>query len=265
MTDNLTGLNHSDHSGGLRSFLSEDTETATTSRAAAAQQERIRSQNNREKQTKGDSANQNANNNSSSNNKENKQEENTQVRQQHLRNKDGDTQEKDSGVNMENVSLNSSTSLGLETATMPSLNTATVGGGHHESDSSSAAASSNVNNSSTTNGHDTKHNGFTASNNNNDATEPSNNPDEQNNHNETNNTISWLGKSNQEIIRLIGQYLQDLGLEKSVNTLMSESGCYLEHPSATKFREHVLSGEWGKADADLKVSFYVPLLWHALS
>lgn len=73
---------------------------------------------------------------------------------------------------------------------------------------------------------------------------------DQNNHEVANKTISWLGKSNQEIIRLIGQYLQDLGLEKSVKTLMTESGCYLEHPSATKFREHVLSGEWSKADAD---------------
>lgn len=61
-----------------------------------------------------------------------------------------------------------------------------------------------------------------------------------------------LDPSNQEIIRLIGQYLQDIGLEQSVETLMAESGCYLEHPAATKFRLHVLSGEWSKADAELK-------------
>ncbi|XP_013119264.1 WD repeat-containing protein 26 homolog [Stomoxys calcitrans] len=152
---------------------------------------------------------------------------------------------------MENVALNPSTSQGIETTNM--ANISNNAGSSHESDSSSVAGSVNVN-STNTNGHDAKHNhnGFTANNNNNDNTELSNARDDQNNHNETNNTISWLGKSNQEIIRLIGQYLQDLGLEKSVNTLMSESGCYLEHPSATKFREHVLSGEWSKADADLK-------------
>ncbi|XP_005177242.1 WD repeat-containing protein 26 homolog [Musca domestica] len=138
---------------------------------------------------------------------------------------------------MDNVGMIPSTSAAIETAS---------GVSNHGSDSSP-----NITNSTTTNGHDSKHNGFTARDNNN-TTEPSNTRDDQNNQNEANNTISWLGKSNQEIIRLIGQYLQDLGLEKSVNTLMSESGCYLEHPSATKFREHVLSGEWSKADADLK-------------
>ncbi|XP_075160990.1 WD repeat-containing protein 26 homolog [Haematobia irritans] len=152
---------------------------------------------------------------------------------------------------MENLALNPSTSQGTESPNMTSVNT--TAGSSHESATSSIAGSANAN-VSNTNGHDAKHNhnGFTASNNNDSNIEPSSVRDDQNNHNEANNTISWLGKSNQEIIRLIGQYLQDLGLEKSVNTLMSESGCYLEHPSATKFREHVLSGEWSKADADLK-------------
>lgn len=27
---------------------------------------------------------------------------------------------------------------------------------------------------------------------------------------------------------------------------MQESGCRLEHPSATKFRNHVMEGEWDK-------------------
>lgn len=237
LSENFTGSNLSGDQAS--SLFSGDTETATTSRAAAAaQQERIRNQNNREKQTKGDSANQKANNNT--NNKENHQAtENKQLgQQQHLCNTVNDT-EKKSRVNMDNVGMIPSTSAAIETAS---------GVSNHGSDSSP-----NITNSTTTNGHDSKHNGFTARDNNN-TTEPSNTRDDQNNQNEANNTISWLGKSNQEIIRLIGQYLQDLGLEKSVNTLMSESGCYLEHPSATKFREHVLSGEWSKADADLKVN-----------
>lgn len=29
---------------------------------------------------------------------------------------------------------------------------------------------------------------------------------------------------------------------------MEESGCKLEHPSAAKFREHIMAGDWIKAD-----------------
>ncbi|XP_038643455.1 WD repeat-containing protein 26-like isoform X1 [Scyliorhinus canicula] len=32
---------------------------------------------------------------------------------------------------------------------------------------------------------------------------------------------------------------------------MQETGCSLEHPSATKFRNHVTEGDWEKAEADL--------------
>jgi WD repeat-containing protein 26 len=41
-------------------------------------------------------------------------------------------------------------------------------------------------------------------------------------------------------------------LERSADLLMKESGCCLEHPAATKFRQHVLSGDWTKADHDLE-------------
>ncbi|KAH8261076.1 hypothetical protein KR044_002879 [Drosophila immigrans] len=115
-------------------------------------------------------------------------------------------------------------------------------------DDGAPAASGHSNN--TTNGHDVKHNGFAANNN------GSNNScavdGENNRENNSGYSGVHLDKSNQEIIRLIGQYLHDVGLEKSVKTLMGESNCYLEHPSATKFREHVLVGDWNKADADLK-------------
>lgn len=60
-----------------------------------------------------------------------------------------------------------------------------------------------------------------------------------------------LDSSNKEMIRLIGQHLKTIGLEQSALTLMKESGCSLEHPAAIKFRQHVLSGEWTKADQDL--------------
>lgn len=32
---------------------------------------------------------------------------------------------------------------------------------------------------------------------------------------------------------------------------MQESHCRLDHPAAAKFRQHVMDGEWAKADADL--------------
>uniref|UniRef100_A0A0K8V1Z5 WD repeat-containing protein 26 n=2 Tax=Bactrocera latifrons TaxID=174628 RepID=A0A0K8V1Z5_BACLA len=119
----------------------------------------------------------------------------------------------------------------------------------HIGDSLANIPSSVNSSTSTSNGHDTKHNGFT-------GTNESGTEDLQNNHDQSIVSIAnhnlHLDKSNQEIIRLIGQYLQDIGLEKSVKTLMAESGCYLEHPAASKFREHVLSGEWNKADVDLK-------------
>ncbi|KFP42228.1 WD repeat-containing protein 26, partial [Chlamydotis macqueenii] len=42
-----------------------------------------------------------------------------------------------------------------------------------------------------------------------------------------------------------------LSCSQTVDLLMQESGCRLEHPSATKFRNHVMEGEWDKAENDL--------------
>ncbi|XP_035908333.1 WD repeat-containing protein 26 homolog [Anopheles stephensi] len=65
-------------------------------------------------------------------------------------------------------------------------------------------------------------------------------------------TVVKLDRTNQDIVRLIGQHLKDIGLERSAEMLMQESGCCLEHPAATKFRIHVLCGDWNKADHDLQ-------------
>ena len=40
---------------------------------------------------------------------------------------------------------------------------------------------------------------------------------------------------------------------QTVDMLMQESGCRLEHPSATKFRNHVMEGEWDKVGAAFNV------------
>jgi len=60
-------------------------------------------------------------------------------------------------------------------------------------------------------------------------------------------------KSNvdREIIRLIGQHLRGLGLNRTAELLSQESGCKFDHPIATRFYAHVIEGDWVKAEADL--------------
>ncbi|CAK8692223.1 unnamed protein product [Clavelina lepadiformis] len=69
-----------------------------------------------------------------------------------------------------------------------------------------------------------------------------------------------LSESDKEVVRLVGQHLSSLGLKKSSDMLMMESGCCLEHSAATKFRENIMDGAWSKVEAalpDMK-----PLLKH---
>ncbi|XP_061814347.1 WD repeat-containing protein 26-like isoform X1 [Nerophis lumbriciformis] len=100
-------------------------------------------------------------------------------------------------------------------------------------------------------------NGLSVSNNNN-----NNGSGNNNNNNKTTTTTpadskcfvkkkKCLSQCEDDVIRLIGQHLHDLGLNQTVDLLMQESGCRLEHPSATKFRNHVIEGEWDKAESDL--------------
>ncbi|XP_076305770.1 WD repeat-containing protein 26-like isoform X2 [Tachypleus tridentatus] len=49
-----------------------------------------------------------------------------------------------------------------------------------------------------------------------------------------------------DIIRLIGQHLRSLGLNRTTEQLIQESGCRLDHPAAAKFQTHVMNGEWFK-------------------
>ncbi|XP_031339856.1 WD repeat-containing protein 26 isoform X1 [Photinus pyralis] len=60
-----------------------------------------------------------------------------------------------------------------------------------------------------------------------------------------------LDQTNQDIVRLMGQYLKSVGLNRTAESLMTESGCRLDHPAAAKFRQHVMDGDWNKADHDL--------------
>jgi len=61
-----------------------------------------------------------------------------------------------------------------------------------------------------------------------------------------------LSRFDGEVIRLIGQHLQDMGLHKSVSALMKETGCRLEDPAASLFRESILIGDWDKVEMVLK-------------
>ncbi|GAB6020534.1 WD repeat-containing protein 26 [Chamberlinius hualienensis] len=68
----------------------------------------------------------------------------------------------------------------------------------------------------------------------------------------TNDSVMKIkSRSDQEIVRLIGQHLKMLGLNRTADQLVQESGCKLDHPTASRFQAHVLDGEWAKALADL--------------
>jgi hypothetical protein len=53
--------------------------------------------------------------------------------------------------------------------------------------------------------------------------------------------------SQKEVLRLIGQHLQSAGLSQTLESLISESGCVLEHEQASNFRELIISGKWSEA------------------
>lgn len=61
-----------------------------------------------------------------------------------------------------------------------------------------------------------------------------------------------LSATDKEIIRIVGQQLQEMGLIKASETLMSESGCKLEHSITTRLREQIMDGDWGKVIGTLE-------------
>lgn len=60
-----------------------------------------------------------------------------------------------------------------------------------------------------------------------------------------------LHQLDQDLVRLMGQHLKKIGLERTAKLLWEESGINLEHKTATKFRQHVMNGEWLKLDNDI--------------
>ncbi|KAL5009252.1 hypothetical protein ScPMuIL_014833 [Solemya velum] len=64
--------------------------------------------------------------------------------------------------------------------------------------------------------------------------------------------VKAMTRTDQDIVRLIGQHLRGLGLNRTAEQLITESGCMLEHPAAAKFRSHIMDGDWVKAASDLE-------------
>jgi WD40 repeat protein len=125
---------------------------------------------------------------------------------------------------------------------------------HHSNGvTSPSSATSNTNLSSSSNGHEG--NSSNGNNNNNhprnrfisastqtiltSSSYPSNNGNT--------NTSRIFTNSQKEVLRLIGQHLQSVGLNKTVDILIHESGCVLEHEQASNFRELIMSGKWSES------------------
>ncbi|KAL0577932.1 hypothetical protein V5O48_004039 [Marasmius crinis-equi] len=62
---------------------------------------------------------------------------------------------------------------------------------------------------------------------------------------------SELGVSREEFVRLLLQGLRDVGYMQSAATLEAESGYVMESVEVRDFRDYVLEGNWGKAEAAL--------------
>ncbi|KRX84251.1 5'-3' exoribonuclease 1, partial [Trichinella sp. T6] len=58
---------------------------------------------------------------------------------------------------------------------------------------------------------------------------------------------SRLPDADQELIRIVAQYLRNMGFSETVKVLSLESGCSMENPLATKLREYVFRGHWNRA------------------
>lgn len=63
--------------------------------------------------------------------------------------------------------------------------------------------------------------------------------------------LKFMSQTDKDIVRLMGQHLRGLGLNRTADQLMSESGCMLEHPAASKFRNYIMMGDWEKGESIL--------------
>ena len=67
---------------------------------------------------------------------------------------------------------------------------------------------------------------------------------------------SGLTGFDQELMRIVGQHLHNIGLKTTAEVLMAEAGTQLIHPTASNFKKLVLNGEWSQA---VKSKFFMIL------
>ena len=58
---------------------------------------------------------------------------------------------------------------------------------------------------------------------------------------------SGMSGYDQELMRIVGQHLHNIGLKTTAEVLMAEAGTQLIHPTASNFKKLVLNGEWSQA------------------
>lgn len=109
---------------------------------------------------------------------------------------------------------------------------------HHSNGSLTSSSNANGHESNSANGHDRFVSSSTQT-----ILTNSSNPS----HNNNTNSSRIYTNSQKEVLRLIGQHLQSVGLNKTVDILIHESGCVLEHEQASNFRELIMSGKWSDA------------------
>ena len=70
---------------------------------------------------------------------------------------------------------------------------------------------------------------------------------------------SRFSTGQRDILRLIGQHLRLLGLDKTTETLIKESGCLLEHPTAATFCQLIMRGQWDQVNSlNNPIDYYKP-------
>ena len=153
-----------------------------------------------------------------------------------------------SHINNEHNQNNGATSNGSNNNNTNTNNNANSG---QNSSSSSNGASSHHNNGNQHNSENNHHH-FSNNNNNDDDGED----DEDDDNSSSSSTYSSKLKLTQrtfssgqkDILRLIGQHLRYLGLDKTTELLVKESGCMLEHPTAASFCGLIMSGKWDEVN-----------------
>jgi hypothetical protein len=148
------------------------------------------------------------------------------------------------------------------------------------SGNSASATNSNGNtnsgvNSSSNGGTYNNGNQHNSENNNNHSFNNNNNEDGDDNENDDNSSSSHSlpysakQKQNQrvfstgqkDILRLIGQHLRYLGLNKTTELLVNESGCMLEHPTAANFCGLIMNGKW---DEVKKLIYFIIIYFYQI-